>query len=396
METLVFKDTQNLHQGIQKLYALHNLDTFGVDALSILNQLVPSEIPSFHFTHLREHQISSTFLPNCSGYTPAMEKVIHQHFGEHPLVRHMSQILNGAYKISDFISQQKLHRFEGLYQQFLRLLDVEDQMVFFLPNANSESWCNLSQADETLVGFSLNRTQRNFTERDRLILNLLRPHLFQAYCNVQHYQQLQQELSQLQQSLNHLGLVILDAQGQMQSIAPQATVWLETYFTKSTCTLKLPDHLWSWVQYQVASFTSKPDLSKTCLPLRIQQAGRELVIRLIVEQPEQRYLLLLEEQTLSSLYSLVLLGLSQRETEVLSWVMQGKENKAIATQLSINVSTVRKHLESIYNKFGVHSRTEAIAQALAKLGIPDSLPLACELNISSTSRRTEQRNRILI
>ena len=45
MEPLSLKDTQNLHQGIQKLYTLRNLDTFGVDALTILNQLVPSEVP---------------------------------------------------------------------------------------------------------------------------------------------------------------------------------------------------------------------------------------------------------------------------------------------------------------------------------------------------------------
>jgi DNA-binding NarL/FixJ family response regulator len=56
-------------------------------------------------------------------------------------------------------------------------------------------------------------------------------------------------------------------------------------------------------------------------------------------------------------------------------VIQGKENKEIATHLSINVSTVRKHLESIYCKLGVHSRTEAIAQALGKLGFLHSLPV---------------------
>ncbi len=364
----MFDDTKNLHQGIQKLYALHNLDTFGVDALSILNQLVPGEIPTFHFTRVRERQILSTFLPGCPGFTPEMERAIHQHFSEHPLVHRMPQSLNGAYKISDFISQKKLHSFEGLYQQFLRLLDVEDQMCVFLPNANSGSWCKLGQADETLVGFSLHRTQRNFTERDRLILNLLHPHLFQAYSNVQHYQQLQQELSQLQQSFNYLGLVIFDAKGRVQSIAPQAILWLENYFAKPTQFHQLPDHLWSWVKHQIAELTKKPDLPKACLPLRIQQTGKALVIRLVVEQLGARYLLLLEEQTLTPMNSLALLGLSQRETEVLSWVMQGKDNKAIAAHLSINVSTVRKHLESIYCKFGVHSRTEAIAIALKKSG----------------------------
>jgi DNA-binding CsgD family transcriptional regulator len=55
-------------------------------------------------------------------------------------------------------------------------------------------------------------------------------------------------------------------------------------------------------------------------------------------------------------------------------MMQGKNNKAIAAQLDINVSTVRKHLENIYYKLGVQSRTEAIAKALEKIGFTNSLP----------------------
>lgn len=96
--------------------------------------------------------------------------------------------------------------------------------------------------------------------------------------------------------------------------------------------------------------------------MRIEQTGKQLVIRLVVEQPGAQYLLLLEEQTLTLLNSLELLGLSQRETEVLFGVMQSNDNKAIAAHLSVHKSTVRKHLESIYRKLGVQSRTEAIAQ----------------------------------
>jgi NarL family two-component system response regulator YdfI len=55
--------------------------------------------------------------------------------------------------------------------------------------------------------------------------------------------------------------------------------------------------------------------------------------------------------------------------------MQGKDNKAIAIQLSVSQSTVRKHLESIYHKLGVQSRAEAIAQVLEKLGVFNPLPL---------------------
>jgi DNA-binding CsgD family transcriptional regulator len=375
VESLALNDTQSLLQGIQTLYTFSNLETFGVDALKILNQLVPSDMPHFHATKVRTRQILRSFLPDCPGLTPEIEKMIDKHFDEHPILHHMPQTLHGAYQISDFVNQKELHCLEAVYQQFLRPLDIEEQMTFFLPNATSGSWNKITQTDATLVGFSLHRAQHKFTERDRLILNLLRPHLFQAYCNVQHYQQLQTDLDQLQQSLNHLGVVILDALGRVQSIAPQAIKWLETYFAKPTCTAHLPDHLWSWVKHQIAQLTKTPDLPKSCLPLRIQQAGKELVIRLVIEQPGERYLLLLEEQTPSPMNSLALLGLSQRETEVLACVMQGKDNKSIATHLSINVSTVRKHLESIYCKFGMHSRTEAIAQALQKLGILNSSPL---------------------
>jgi DNA-binding NarL/FixJ family response regulator len=66
--------------------------------------------------------------------------------------------------------------------------------------------------------------------------------------------------------------------------------------------------------------------------------------------------------------SLAILGLSQRETEVLALLMCGNDNKSIAQQLGINNSTVRKHLENIYDKLGVQSRTESIAKALVKLG----------------------------
>jgi DNA-binding CsgD family transcriptional regulator len=369
METLAIDDLHQINQSIQKLYTLHDLDTFGVNALSIVDRLVPGDIPTFHFTHVRARQISSIFLPNCAGHTPEMERVIHQYFGEHPIVNQMPQTFSGVYKISDFISPRELHKLEGLYQQFLRLLDLEDQMVFFLPNVSPASWYEFSEADATLVGFSIHRPERDFTERDRLVLNIIRPHLAQAYTNARQYQQLQQNVSQLQQSLDRLGVIILDSEGRIRSIAPQAIIWLETYFAKPTSSLQLPDHLRSWLKYQIADLEQKTDLPRNCLPLRIQQAGRELTIRLVIEPDRSQYLLLLAEQTLSSLNTLALLGLSQRETEVLALVIQGKDNKAIASQLSVSPSTIRKHLEHIYSKWGVKSRTEAIAQALAKLGL---------------------------
>jgi len=76
MEELVFGDTKNLHQSIQQLYTLRNPDTFGVDALFVLNQLVPSDIPCFHIIHSQNLQISRSHLPDFPGLTAAQERAV--------------------------------------------------------------------------------------------------------------------------------------------------------------------------------------------------------------------------------------------------------------------------------------------------------------------------------
>ena len=220
------------------------------------------------------------------------------------------------------------------------------------------------------------RAWGKFTERDRSVLNLLSPHISHAYINAQKYQQLQQDLTQAQHSLDCLGVVTIDDRGRIRSMAPQVCVWLETYFEKAPGSDQLPDRLRSWVEYRINRLTDPHHLQQACLPLRIQHAERELVIRLVIEPPGDQYLLIFEERDLYLLNSLKMLGLSDRETEVLYWMIQGRDNKAISLQLSIHPGTVRKHLESIYDKLDVQSRTEAIAQALLKLGLLHSLPLS--------------------
>jgi len=56
--------------------------------------------------------------------------------------------------------------------------------------------------------------------------------------------------------------------------------------------------------------------------------------------------------------------LSDREKEVLEWMVQGLENHAIANVLAISLSTVRSHNRSIFKKLGVKNRCEAIAFVL--------------------------------
>lgn len=60
--------------------------------------------------------------------------------------------------------------------------------------------------------------------------------------------------------------------------------------------------------------------------------------------------------------------LTQRQSEVLRWVVRGMANKQIAEELHISSETVKTHLRSIYEVLGVNSRTEAV-YAVASSGL---------------------------
>lgn len=59
------------------------------------------------------------------------------------------------------------------------------------------------------------------------------------------------------------------------------------------------------------------------------------------------------------------LGLTRREVEVLTWVNDGKTNAEIGEILDTSPRTVQKHLEHIFEKLGVGTRTAAAARARA-------------------------------
>ena len=57
-------------------------------------------------------------------------------------------------------------------------------------------------------------------------------------------------------------------------------------------------------------------------------------------------------------------ALTLREREVLHWVAGGKTDRDVATILSISPRTVQKHLQRVYQKLGVETRTAAVMRAI--------------------------------
>jgi DNA-binding NarL/FixJ family response regulator len=62
--------------------------------------------------------------------------------------------------------------------------------------------------------------------------------------------------------------------------------------------------------------------------------------------------------------------LTRREAEVLAGVAAGQTNAEIPAMLPIAPGTVKKHLDHIYEKLGVGSRTEAAMKAIARPSPP--------------------------
>jgi DNA-binding NarL/FixJ family response regulator len=69
----------------------------------------------------------------------------------------------------------------------------------------------------------------------------------------------------------------------------------------------------------------------------------------------------------SSTKPLIALGLTPRAAETLLWLAQGKTNPDIAIILGITESTVKKHVQEVFEKLGVETRGAATVRALEVL-----------------------------
>ena len=92
------------------------------------------------------------------------------HSADHPIVAHAQRTRDGrAMAISDFLTARQFHA-TGLYRQLFGPMGIEDQLsIGMVGNAG------------LMIGLSFNRAGRGFSAPDRAVLNLLRPHLLQAY-----------------------------------------------------------------------------------------------------------------------------------------------------------------------------------------------------------------------
>lgn len=317
-----------------------DLDSFRAGILPGLGRLVPADLVGYNEVDPGNGDALVVLYPEISIETgEALSRLAHQH----PLIR--LQVEHGderAHKISDFLSRRQFHALE-LYDEIYRLLGAEDQIAFGIPGP-------------VVIGIAMNRGRRDFSERDRTLLDLLRPHLAQAHRRILDRTWMSALVAALEHGLERdgTGVLVLDREGGITAASGAALELFGAYFPGER-QASLPTEIRDWL-----------DGGAERNPLRRAAERGWLTVRAAPPGTWDAPMLILEEERAMTPASLMRLGegLTRRQAEILCMLVGGKSTADVATNLFISPGTVRKHCEHIYERLGVHSRAAAVAAAL--------------------------------
>ena len=252
---------------------------------------------------------------------------------EHPVCSRHNTGRFEALKLSDFVTLKELRR-SRIYALWFRPWGMERELNVAIP---SPPWHTKTFVFDRGVG------RRDFTERDRRVLDLLQPHLGRLWHAARVRRQLRAALESIEgESEQDVRAVVLVGHGGLIEFAsPAARRLLREYFGDHG-QREIPASLSDWFASGSPTFV----FDRAAHRLTVSRSGSTLLL----------------EETRDEL------GLTTRERQVLAWVARGKTNPEVAEILWVTPSTVRKHLENIYAKLGVHTRTAAVTRFLGALG----------------------------
>jgi DNA-binding CsgD family transcriptional regulator len=272
----------------------------------------------------------------------ARTAIFSEHILEHPgLIHYLSTGDTTPVSVSDFLSPGRFER-TSLYQRLYRSMGYEDQIGMCLSPPKGE-----------VAAMSLARDRRGFDRRDRETLTLLQPHLARAHGNAKALSRARRRLGDCEPESINASILEVGAGGKIEPGSTRAPRMLSDFFAaEGALPRALPDSLKRWLRH------------RGHIPLVVLRGGRQLVARFFPARPRNGMLglLLLEElATPEAALELRARGLTSREIQVLVELEKGRTNEGIAAVLFISPRTVKKHLENIYAKLGVGSRSAALA-----------------------------------
>ena len=350
---------------LEKLYSDTANETLSQRILAALECVAPCDFASFSLldirhTHWHSHAMSAG-VSDWPGLT-----IYRQFFWKDPAVQHVVRTRSTeVVKISDFVSLRQ-YRSLGVYTELFARVGCDRRMGFGVMNTKPVN-----------LAISLNRSRRDFSEEDRTLLNLLRPHLLLANSQAQAQRQAQLLRERERARLGEVfgtGLAEVNTRAQLLWSTPRAEALLAEFFpaggpaaTSGGLPVELRTPLLRVLPPERGVISAEASL-KPWKPVW-QFAGpddRTLKVRLVPGTTAGSWYLLLEERNVQTAAGQLAraLRLTLREGEVLCWLREGKTNWEMSVILGNTEKTVGKHLENIFRKLNVENRTAAVRVAL--------------------------------
>lgn len=157
-----------------------------------------------------------------------------------------------------------------------------------------------------------------------------------------------------------LGMLMVDARQRLAWQSPQAVRWLADFLPG-----KSPEDQMRWLHAASQAEDEAMPIDKGDQTLVAKRVGT-------VGLGEVMWLLSVRKSDAPAPSRLASAALTPREVEVLSWVSKGKTNRDVADILGMSPRTVNKHLEHVFEKLGVETRSAAAA--LASIAFSSSPP----------------------
>jgi DNA-binding CsgD family transcriptional regulator len=168
------------------------------------------------------------------------------------------------------------------------------------------------------------------------------------------------------------GLILLVPGGGVEAMTPAAERWLGTLITAGPAEGELPAVI-NNVAYR-ALLTARGGTAEGARARVPTTTGTWLVVHgsVVGDPAERRTAVILEPARPPELAPLIVAahGLTARERDVTQLVLQGLSTAEIAGQLHLSEYTVQDHLKAIFEKVGVRSRRELVAQIFFQHYVP--------------------------
>jgi DNA-binding CsgD family transcriptional regulator/GAF domain-containing protein len=351
MRRLSERDLRAVLDLVGEAHDVEDLDEFRAVLLPALNRMLPADFAAYNELIDGGVPIATITDPVAP---PSQLEAWARYAAQNPLYQRFMRTRDGrAYCFADVISRRDLERLD-VYQEIFVPLGLRDQIAFALPAPR-----------HLVVALAISRGGRDFTARDRQMLDLARPHLVQAYRNAELRQRTSTLLESLRAGLDDrsAAIVVLDADGLVAfatAAGRAALARVAGAATQAEDDAVLPAPLGAWV--------ARAD-GGHALAL-----GGGLVARVVRGRGRGAgdVLFFDEARALLSRDALLGLGLSAREADVLQELARGGTTAETAQALGISERTVAKHSERIHRKLGVRSRAQAIATAAAAASAGES------------------------